>query len=137
MMDTPADWAAAGPENDTGSPSMSSAPESGRCTPARILTSVDLPAPFSPSSACTWPARSSTVPSTSAATAPNDFVACRSATTGPAPSGPAAPLTDAPPGGPDRPATGPDPPPDRPGPPPDGPDPPPDGPDPPADRPGP
>ena len=31
-------------------------PASGAWTPARILISVDLPAPFSPSSACTSPA---------------------------------------------------------------------------------
>ena len=33
-----------------------SRPASARCTPARTLISVDLPAPFSPSSACTSPA---------------------------------------------------------------------------------
>ncbi len=37
------------------SPSRRSRPASGRCTPARILTSVDLPAPFSPTSPCTSP----------------------------------------------------------------------------------
>ena len=59
----------------TSSPSISTRPLSGRCTPARILTSVDLPAPFSPTSACASPRRSSMKPSTSACTAPKLLVA--------------------------------------------------------------
>ena len=39
----------------TGVPSNRSSPLVGRSTPARIFTSVDLPAPFSPISACTRP----------------------------------------------------------------------------------
>ena len=39
------------------SPSRTSRPASGRWTPARILTSVDLPAPFSPTRPCTSPAK--------------------------------------------------------------------------------
>ena len=38
-----------------GSPSTRSPPSSGWTTPVRIFTSVDLPAPFSPTSACTAP----------------------------------------------------------------------------------
>src|SRR5712691_10348630 len=55
------------------SPSSSSRPPSGRWTPARIFTSVDLPAPFSPTSPCTSPAKSSMCPSSSARTAPKLF----------------------------------------------------------------
>ena len=40
-----------------GSPPSVIVPASRRCTPASTLTSVDLPAPFSPTSACTSPAR--------------------------------------------------------------------------------
>ena len=43
-----------------------SRPASGRWTPARILTSVDLPAPFSPTRPCTSPAKSSMSPSSRA-----------------------------------------------------------------------
>jgi hypothetical protein len=57
-------------------------PASGACTPARILTSVDLPAPFSPTSACDSPAYSSRWTSRSAATAPNDFDTSVSASSG-------------------------------------------------------
>jgi hypothetical protein len=41
----------------TRAPATSSVPASPRTTPARILTRVDLPAPFSPTSACTVPRR--------------------------------------------------------------------------------
>ena len=89
MTAMPACWAPAGPCRVTGWPSISSSPESGWYTPARIFTMVDLPAPFSPTSACASPANSSIVPSMTARTAPNDLVAWRSARTGPggAPSG--------------------------------------------------
>ena len=40
-----------GPAEDDLAPSTSSCPLSGGCTPAKIFTSVDLPAPFSPTSA--------------------------------------------------------------------------------------
>src|SRR5262249_55316025 len=59
-----------------------SSPSSGWYTPASILTTVDLPAPFSPSSACASPAYRSAEPSTTARTAPNDLAACRSDRTG-------------------------------------------------------
>src|SRR5438067_6775464 len=64
------------------SPSISRRPASGRCTPARIFTSVDLPAPFSPTRPCTSPAWSSMSPSSSAWTAPKLFRACSSASSG-------------------------------------------------------
>lgn len=44
---------------DTGRPSYLTVPASGIVAPEMILISVDLPAPFSPTSACTCPARSS------------------------------------------------------------------------------
>src|SRR4249919_3467708 len=64
------------------SPSSMSRPASGRWTPARILTSVDLPAPFSPTSPCTSPPKSSMSPSSSAWTAPKLFWACSRASMG-------------------------------------------------------
>src|SRR5215510_10880152 len=64
------------------SPSSRSRPESGRWTPARILTSVDLPAPFSPTSPCTSAGKSSMWPSASAWTAPKLFSACSREMTG-------------------------------------------------------
>ena len=46
-------------------------PEVGAWTPARTLTSVDLPAPLSPTRATTSPARTSRSMSVRAETAPN------------------------------------------------------------------
>src|SRR5438093_153637 len=63
--------------------SRTSRPPSGRWTPARILTSVDLPAPFSPTRPCTSPPNSSISPSSSAWTAPKLFWACSRESTGP------------------------------------------------------
>src|SRR5215470_12105299 len=83
MTAMPASRAAAGPCSTTRLPSMSRSPSSGGYTPASIFTMVDLPAPFSPSSACASPAYRSADPSTTACTAPNDFAACRSDSTGP------------------------------------------------------
>src|SRR5262249_42278881 len=57
-------------------PLMESEPESGQsgCSaPVMILIRVDLPAPFSPTSAWTSPARRSNETPLSARTAPNDF----------------------------------------------------------------
>ena len=56
MQTMPAAPAAAGDANDTDLPSSSTRPSSGATTPARILISVDLPAPFSPSTAWMRPA---------------------------------------------------------------------------------
>ena len=93
MTAMPAARAAAGPCRVTSRPATVSVPLSGWCTPARIFTSVDLPAPFSPRSACTSPARSSTEPSISAWTAPNDFTACWSERATSPNRRPAAPVT--------------------------------------------
>jgi hypothetical protein len=54
---TPLRTASAVLSNATSRPSRRSVPSSGFTAPATIFTSVDLPAPFSPSSACTEPAR--------------------------------------------------------------------------------
>src|SRR5437763_4277526 len=64
------------------SPSRTSRPASGRWTPARIFTSVDLPAPFSPTRPCTSPAKSAMSPSSRACTAPKLFSACSRTSTG-------------------------------------------------------
>src|SRR6187455_3220160 len=48
-------------------------PASRVSAPARIFINVDLPAPFSPTSACTSPGRTSNVTPLNARTAPNDF----------------------------------------------------------------
>src|SRR4051794_3555457 len=61
-----------------GRPSNVIVPESAACTPASTLTSVDLPAPLSPTSATTWPGPTSRSTSVSAATAPNVFETPRS-----------------------------------------------------------
>src|SRR6266516_4071027 len=98
MTAIPASLAAAGLCSAMGLPSASSVPLSGWCTPARILTSVDLPAPFSPTSPCAWPACSSIEPSASACTAPNAFAACRSDSSS-APGGLAQPAGPAGPAG--------------------------------------
>ena len=47
----PSFWAAIGLAMSTGRPLSGQRPAVGRCTPARILAKVDLPAPFSPRSA--------------------------------------------------------------------------------------
>src|SRR5206468_2348525 len=60
----------------------------GRWTPARSLTQVLLPAPFSPSSASTSPARSSSETSCRARVPPNDLLAPRRPATASLPSRP-------------------------------------------------
>src|ERR687888_1228799 len=80
----PAARASAGSPRWVSSPSSSRRPASGRCTPARTFTSVDLPAPFSPTRACASPACSSMEASSSARTEPNDLLAPSSTSTGPA-----------------------------------------------------
>jgi hypothetical protein len=57
-------------------------PASGSWTPDMILMSVDLPAPFSPRSACTSPARTSNDTPSSARTPGNDFAMSVSRRTG-------------------------------------------------------
>ena len=56
MKRNPSRCAAAGLSIETGLPSMRISAVSGATTPARILISVDLPAPFSPISAWISPA---------------------------------------------------------------------------------
>ena len=58
----------------TAAPSISISPPSGCSTPPTMFISVDLPAPFSPISACTSPARSSKDTPVSARTAPKRLV---------------------------------------------------------------
>ena len=82
MIEMPASRAACGPARTTGWPSTASVPLSGWYTPARILTSVDFPAPFSPTSACASPPNSEIEPSASACTAPKAFAAWSSASRG-------------------------------------------------------
>src|SRR5207244_2310380 len=55
-------------------PATSSVPASGACAPVAIRISVLLPAPFSPTSACTSPGSSSKSTRWSACTAPNDLL---------------------------------------------------------------
>src|SRR5919112_5419894 len=59
MAATPSSFATRGELLTTVRPSIRSSPPSGSTAPVMILISVDLPAPFSPMSACTSPARSS------------------------------------------------------------------------------
>ena len=71
----------------TGSPRKRIAPELGWCTPARIFTRVDLPAPLSPTSATTSPGWTSRVMSVSADTAPKCLDTPRRLSTGSLPAG--------------------------------------------------
>ena len=59
---------------------MRMVPPSGACTPAMILIRVDLPAPFSPSSACTSPGWTSKSTSLSTRTPAKDLETPRSET---------------------------------------------------------
>ena len=54
-VEMPARNASSGAENETGSPSTKSAPSLGSIAPEKILTSVDFPAPLSPTIACVSP----------------------------------------------------------------------------------
>src|SRR5918998_162893 len=84
MTAMPAARAAAGLSRCTSCPSSSTRPVSGVCTPARTFTSVDLPAPFSPTRAWASPARSSRCAPRRAATAPKDLLtSSRARTTAP------------------------------------------------------
>src|SRR6476646_7255291 len=62
-------------------------PESGFTMPARRFLIVDLPAPFSPTSATTSPGATSKLTSLTAVMPPNRFVTRSTATAGSAPSG--------------------------------------------------
>src|SRR4051794_34534421 len=65
--------ASAGPDSAISSPRTRIDPASGRSTPHRILISVLLPAPFSPTSAWTSPKSALYAASRGARTPPNDF----------------------------------------------------------------
>src|SRR4051794_17995913 len=65
-----------------GWPRSRISPASGSCTPARILISVDLPAPFSPKSAVTAPAARSRSTASSASVPPKRFVRPRTSSSG-------------------------------------------------------
>src|SRR5712691_611406 len=71
-----------GPWMCTSLPSKRISPLSAECVPATHLISVDLPAPLSPTSAITSPARTSKSTSDSACTEPNDLVMSRSSRSG-------------------------------------------------------
>src|SRR5690242_8781568 len=66
----------------TSRPSNRISPLSAACVPAMHLISVDLPAPLSPTSAITSPARTSKSTSLSASTEPNVLVMPRSSRSG-------------------------------------------------------
>src|SRR5215213_5572095 len=74
MAATPSAFATRGELLVTVLPSICSSPPSGSTAPVMILISVDLPAPFSPMSACTSPARSSSEALFKACTPAYDFV---------------------------------------------------------------
>ncbi len=59
-MPMPRAIASIGEEKLTCSPETAMVPSSGFCTPYRIFISVDFPAPFSPTRACTVAGRTST-----------------------------------------------------------------------------
>src|SRR5581483_10656228 len=59
-------------------PPISISPSSGATKPLAMPSNVDFPDPFSPTSACTSPARHSKLTSWSACTAPKDFETPRS-----------------------------------------------------------
>src|SRR5271166_2657944 len=68
-----------GESKRTGWPSTQYSPLEGRCTPARILISVDLPAPLSPSRQCTSPRRKRIETPLSAMTLPKNLLTLSSA----------------------------------------------------------
>src|ERR671912_1990165 len=81
MAATPWAWASAALRSVTGSPSTSIVPSSGAWMPVMILIRVDLPAPFSPTSAWTSPGASARDTPSSAWVAPKRFAMPRMAST--------------------------------------------------------
>ncbi len=81
MTATPAALESAVEEKSTFRPSSRKSPESRRWTPATTLTSVDFPAPFSPTSAWIEPASTRIDPDRSAWTAPKLLATSRSSST--------------------------------------------------------
>src|SRR5215204_2811826 len=69
--------ASAGPDSRTGSSSTITVPSSGRSSPYRIRISVVLPAPFSPTMACTVPGAIESVTASLATTPPKRRVTSR------------------------------------------------------------
>src|SRR5262245_41654452 len=76
-MPMPRSSAARGLDRVSRSPCQWMSPPSGWTSPARIFSSVDLPAPFSPTSACAEPSATAKLTPLSARTAPNDFLTSR------------------------------------------------------------
>ena len=74
--------AASGDAKATGAPPIRISPASGRWMPVRIFTSVDLPAPFSPTSAVTRPGRSARSTPSSALTPGKSLDTPRSSSSG-------------------------------------------------------
>ena len=79
-MRMPASCASRAEANATGRPSTAMLPWSGACSPSRMRISVDLPAPFSPTSAVTVAAGRSRLTPLSAWTTPNRLAMPVSAT---------------------------------------------------------
>src|SRR4051794_13685149 len=88
-MPMPAAMASSGPENRTGSPSTRISPSSGWYRPYRTFIRVDLPAPFSPSSAWISPGATTRSTESFAVSAPKRLVIPRSSrcTVGPPDAG--------------------------------------------------
>src|SRR5688572_6660005 len=86
-MPIPSRMAARGPGIATTDPSSAIVPASGWTNPNRQFISVDLPAPFSPTSACTSPRRIWRSTASSASSDPNRLVIPCISTAG---AGPAA-----------------------------------------------
>ena len=74
IMAMPLRMASCGLRSTMGRPRSRISPESTRCRPASTFINVDLPAPFSPISACTSPGQSVSETSTSALTPVNDLL---------------------------------------------------------------
>src|SRR6478609_2456410 len=83
MTAMPAALESAVEPKSTSSPCRRKTPESRRCTPATILTRVDLPAPFSPTRAWIEPGVTAMLPERRATTEPNDLATSRSSRAGP------------------------------------------------------
>src|SRR6478735_2315537 len=76
-MPMPSERATTGVAMSRSRPSTTTAPPSGRCEPATHLTSVLLPAPFSPRRACTDPGATFIVTLSIAVKAPNRLVSSK------------------------------------------------------------
>src|SRR5215831_754081 len=87
----PAARASDGDAKVIGASSSSIRPSSGGTTPAMILIRVDLPAPFSPSTAWMWPARTVRSTPANACTPPYRFETPRASNNGPLVRGGCAP----------------------------------------------